>query len=162
MTQLVNIIGPQAAGTAAVIAGISGQFPRGFAVHGPASRALDSILTGRGYEWHLDGGRVVVLEQGATTNETAVLISETTGMVGSPEHGSPDPSKKTNDTHTLKVKCLLQPTIRVAGVVQVQSEEIGNGRTPALFRVLAVEHVLDTHGGEFYSTIDCYPLTTTV
>jgi hypothetical protein len=156
-TALVNTLGPQAAITAQSLATLSGTFPRGYSVSGPAAQELDRLLALRGLEWHFDGGKVVVLQQGQTTGETAVLLSQSTGLVGSPEHGTPSPDKPAKSTHTLKVKALLQSAIRPACLVQVQSDGIG-ATTPAFFRAEAVTHDLDTHSGPWYTEVECNPV----
>ncbi len=155
-TALVNILGPQAQITGQTLATMTVQFPRGYHVSGPASLALDKLLEGFGYEWHFESGRVVVLKQGQTTGETAVLLSRNTGLVGSPEHGTPDPQKPAASSHTLKVKSLLLPTLKPGGLVQVQADGIG-ATTPAFFRAQTVEHEIDTKEGPFYTTIECWP-----
>lgn len=154
---LVNILGPSTTLTTSTIATIPGQFPRGYNVNGPAANALTDILGQRGFEWHFYNGKVVLIPQGATTNETAVLLSPTTGLVGSPEHGTSEPGAPAGSTHLLKVKALLTPTLRVAGLVQVQADGIG-ATTPAFFRVQKLEDEIDTQSGPFYSSVECSPV----
>jgi hypothetical protein len=154
---LVNTLGPSASITTQTLASMPGQFSRGYVVHGPVSTELDAILSARGYEWHFDGARVVVLPKGATAGETAVLLTPKTGLVGSVEHGSPPPGQKFDATHALRVKALIQPTIRPAGLVQIQADGIGL-TAPAFFRVETVEHVGDTHGNEWYTEMDVFPV----
>lgn len=154
---LINTLGPQANITAKTLATMTAQFPRGYHVSGPAALSLDRLLYGFGYEWHFSNGQIVVLQQGQTTGETAVLLSPSTGLVGSPEHGSPDPSKPANSTHTLKVKSLLIPTLKPAGLVQVQAEGIG-ATSPAFFRCQSVDFEGDTFGGPWTSSIECWPV----
>jgi hypothetical protein len=157
VSQLVNTLGPSAFVTTQTIAAIPGQFSRGYVVHGPASVELDAILSARGYEWHMEGGKVVVIPRGATTGEMAVLLTPSTGLIGSVEHGSPPPGQKFNATHSLKLKALIQPTIKPAGLVQVQADGIGL-TAPAFFRVETMEHIGDTHGNDWYTEMDVFPV----
>lgn len=162
-TALVAALGPQASGTAAVIASIPGAFQRGYSVQGAASKELTTLLGRRGYIWRFQDGAVRVLQKGGSTQETAVLLTPSTGLVGSPEHGTPDVTKPFDSVHTLKVKALLQPTIKVWGRVAIQAEGIGTPENPALYTAFSVEDDLDslgTEGSPWYTNIEATPYGT--
>jgi hypothetical protein len=131
---------------------VSEQFIKGYAANGKASAELDRLLRGRGLEWSIQDGQIQVLQKGATTQETAVLVSPDSGLVGSPEHGTPSPDEKKDKANTLKVKSLMNPQIRPGRIIAIQANGI-RGQ----FRVLTVEHSGDTHGGEWYSVVECTP-----
>lgn len=131
------------------------QFSRGYQAHGRATEHLDALLRGRGLEWSIQDGQLQVLAEGTAKN-TAVLLSPTTGLVGSPafsspEHGSKSGKKK---AQVLKVRSLLQPSIRPGGTIRVESASI-----QGQFRVQSVTHSGDTHGGDWYSDVDALPVT---
>lgn len=134
----------------AKIAGIVDQYVSGYAMQGKASAELDSILTGQGFEWSIQDGRLQLLAPGESTPDSAVLINAQSGLVGSPEHGSPE---ALGGPGLLKVKVLLQPLIRPGRRIQVQSLNV-NG----LFRVEKVSHTGDTHAGEWYTSCEARAL----
>lgn len=132
-----------------VRATIKEQFTQGYTAFGRGSLEIDRLLKGRGIEWSIQDGRLQVLLDDTATRDSAVLLSPDTGLVGSPEHGSPETKKK---PQVLKVKSLLQPSLRPGRRVRVESEAITGD-----FRVLTVTHQGDTHGGDFYSECECVP-----
>jgi hypothetical protein len=133
------------------------QFTQGFTAHGRASDELDRLLTGRGLEWSIQDGRLQVTEVGKPAPGTAILLSASTGLIGSPAYGSPEKKDGENPStakkkHVLKVKSLLQPGIRPGARVQLDSLSV-----KGLFRVEAVTHTGDTHGGDWQSEADLVP-----
>lgn len=132
------------------------QFAQGYSAFGKASTEVDRLLVARGLEWSIQDGRLQVLRKGAAAGGTVVLLSPTTGLVGSPSHGTPEHSSKTGKKKApvLKAKALLQPAIRAGGTIQIESATIrGN------YRVQVLTHSGDTHGGDWYSDVDCVPVT---
>lgn len=132
---------------------IRAQFPRGYVAHGRAALEIENILRGRGLEWSIQDGRLQVTEVGKPFPgpSTAVLLSSATGLIGSPAYGSPEkvPGQPKKQQSVLKAKSLLQPGIRPGARVQLDSLT-----TSGLFRVEAVTHTGDTHGGEWTSDAD--------
>jgi hypothetical protein len=140
------------------------QFTQGFASHGKASKELDRLLAGRGLEWSIQDGRLQVTATGQPTSGSAVLLSASSGLIGSPAFGSPEKSDKGVDAgsipaagkkkqQVLKAKSLLQPSIRPGGRVQLDSLSV-----KGQFRVQSVTHSGDTHGGDWYSEMDLIPV----
>ncbi len=131
---------------------LTDEFARGYAARGSAARELDRLLSARGLEWSVQDGKVQVLPLGKPTQRRAVLLTPKTGLVGSPEHGTPSPQFATDHSHTLRMRSLLQPTLVPGGLVQLQSQA-----ATGLFRVLSVEHSGDTQGGDWYSSVEANP-----
>ncbi len=129
---------------------ITDQFTQGYAVHGKASTEIDTLLKGRGLEWSIQDGKLQVVEVGKAVPGEAVVLSASTGLVGSPEHGTPDAEKK---APFLKVKSLLQPRLAPGALVHLDS--IGSKGN---FRVETVTHTGDTHAQPFYSDCELRPL----
>ncbi len=133
------------------------QFVSGYACHGRASRELDRILKGFGYEWSIQDGRLQILTPSESTSETIVVLDSTSGLIGSPTLNTPSPMQRldpfTNKVvssggkPTLKAKSLLQPEIRPGRRVQVES--IANIR--GTFRCTEVTHSGDTKGNDWFS-----------
>ncbi len=133
------------------VTNLSQQFVNGYAAQGKASVELDKVLAPTGYEWSIQDGRLQLLRPGETTTDSVVELSPTSGLIGSPEHGTPD---KKGGPATIKIKSLLQASIKPGGKVVVNSAEYRG----AVFRVLKVEHRGDTAGGDWYSEIEAHAL----
>ena len=155
VSRLVNTLGGLAHGSGNIVSLITDQFAQGYSAHGSSADQLDKILRLRGYEWSLQDGQVQILSLGKATKQTAVVLSPTTGMIGSPEHGTPEPTAKRDRSHILKVKSLLQPTLVPGGICQVQA----NGLPTAQYRIEKVTHDGDTFGGNWQSELEVVPLS---
>jgi hypothetical protein len=124
------------------------QFVNGYAAHGKASSELDKLLKSVGLTWSIQDGAIQVLAP-AETKGTAVLLSPDTGLVGSPEHGTPTTK---GQPPVLKFRALLQPQIRVGGIVEIRSAGISGQ-----FRVQKLEHLGDTAGSDWYTSGEATP-----
>lgn len=131
------------------LAGISGQFLHGYAQHGRASAELTRLLESRGYDWSIQDGRVEILGPEETLNGTVPRISQSSGLIGSPEHGT---DKKRAGAGALKVKSLLRPDLRPGSKFEVQAEGIRG-----LLRVERLVHSGDTHSNDWFSEIEAVP-----
>jgi hypothetical protein len=94
---------------------------------------------------------VVLLPDGGFTAEEAVLLTPATGLIGSPEHGTPD---KKHAASVLKARSLLQPAIKPCKRVVIRSQSISG-----TFCVQKVTHHGDTAGGDWYSDLEALPTT---
>jgi len=136
------------------------QYVAGYTAHGRAARELDKILKGFGLEWSIQDGRLLVLAPDQSTNETIVVLSADSGLVGSPTLNTPGASNSINPftgtvvstrgKPTLKAKCLLQPEIKPGRRVEMDSVTGIKG----LFRITSVEHSGDTAGGDWYTSFE--------
>jgi hypothetical protein len=122
------------------------QFVSGLTLFGPGRRELTRLLQPHGREWSIQDGRLQILTAEEARFDQAVLVSQDTGMIGSPEFGVPE---KKGGKPALSVKMLLYPGLTPGGRIQVVSNNI-NG----LFRIEKVRHSGDTHGEEWYSEIE--------
>lgn len=132
------------------LSAITTQYVSGFAAQGRASASMDKIMAQLGLEWSIQDGRMQILAPGESTKESAVLVNLQSGMVGSPEHGSPE---VLGGPGILKVKMLLNPLVRPGRRIQVESVST-NGQ----FNTVKVIHSGDTHAGEWYTTIEARAL----
>lgn len=117
----------------------------GYSAHGPLRDELTRLLAPYGYNWSFQNGLVQILKD-EETNNFEFPINEGTGMIGTPEFGSPPKSKK--KPH-MKVKMLLYPELTPGSRVRIQSTTL-NG----LFKINKVRHVGDTHGNDWYTEIE--------
>lgn len=123
---------------------INGTFDHGFCASGSASRAFDMVMRSAGREWSVQDNAFQILEPGGTVSQSIPEISPSSGLVNSPEMGSPQ--KKGKPT-LVKFDALLTP-VKPGAKVRLKSE-----RYDGDVRVVSVEFAGDTHGGEWYSKI---------
>ncbi len=129
---------------------LTGQFVGGLSFSGPSSKEITRLLTPKGMGWSVQDGTLQILREGESNGTQAIIISQATGMEGSPEFGPPTDKGK---PPILKVRSRLKPGVSPGGVIQVESKFI-----TGLFRVNRVVHSGDTHGTSFNSDIEARPL----
>jgi hypothetical protein len=129
-------------------------FEHGFAASGRCSSELDRVLGACGMQWSIQDGEMQVIRKGATNARPALLISPATGLIGSPEIGTPE---KQGELGSLKCKTLLRPGVRPGDPVQVVSEHASGA-----YRVEKLTHIGDTGGGPWYTELELAPTSTRV
>jgi hypothetical protein len=88
--------------------------PRGKVAWGNARLQMRSLSKSLGATWNIEGGKInVTTLQGYRAGE-AVVISPATGMVGVPEQTD----------QGIKVRALINPRLRVGGLVQIAADSI--------------------------------------
>lgn len=117
----------------------------GYTASGTAKTELDKIMKSIGVRWAVVDGRLILLGKNKTTKEEAVLLSEDTGLIGTPERTY---DAKRPKQLLFSAKSLLQSKLKPGRRVVVKSKEL-NGT----FRVEVSTHTGDTHGSEFYSEV---------
>jgi len=155
--QLARIIGDMNINTRDAVAAIrSGKllfaFPRlqqGYTAQGKTVRLLDAALRPHGIHWSIQNMTLQLLQGSAPTSDTAVLLSPASGLIGSPDHGAP---QKDGAPTYIKLKSLLQPSIRPGRVLQLRTQAF-NGD----YVTQKVEHKGDSHGQEWITEIECLP-----
>lgn len=122
------------------------QFVHGYTAHGNAIDILDRLLKSAGFTVSVQNGALQVLRGSQPVQAQAVLLTPATGLVGSPEHATPE---KKGSAPRLKLESLLQPQIVCGGLVAVRAEQV-NGT----YRVENLEHVGDTHSSEWLTKME--------
>lgn len=125
------------------------RFQRGIALHGRASEQLDRIAAGAGFQWSVQDGVLVMLRAGDVRPGEAFVVSQDTGMIGSPVHGSPPTA---GGPAPVLVRMLLAAQVRAGGVIQVESIA-HRGQ----FRVEKVRHAGDTEGPDWTTEVEAKP-----
>lgn len=125
-------------------------FAQGYTANGPTVRELDRVMKAAGLEWSVQDGKLQILKAKKTTDETAIVLSPASGLLGSPDHGAPE---KGGFPSLLKAKSLLQAGLRPGRSMKIESSSIRG-----FYRVEKVTHEGDTHGGEWYSSVEALPL----
>lgn len=135
---------------------MTGEFVQGYVAHGPASRELDRALAAAGYEWSIQDEQLLVLKRGDSSGVQVPDLSPSSGLVGSPEFGSPESIHK-QDKKTgkplIKVRSLINAKIKIGSQVVLRCAR-HNG--PVLVKKL--EHVGDTAGGDWYTNFEAQVL----
>jgi len=112
----------------------------GFAYAGSAADLIDQIAKKNGLAWSVQNGVLRIRPETKPTTPTAILLNERTGLIGYPS--------KTMEGY--RVECLLNPEIEPGRLVTIQSAVFPDIPT---FVVKNVEHVGDTHGDRWSTTI---------
>jgi hypothetical protein len=126
------------------------QFADGYTVHAPAAKELSRLLEPRGYTWSIQDGRFVALQELQVLQEALVLVSQDTGLIGSPEYGT---GEKAKGPATLKVSQMLNPAIRPGVKIEVRSR----GRN-GYFKVKKCRQVGDTFGKDWQTEMEAIPV----
>lgn len=125
------------------------QTATGTIVLGAARDELTRLLAPYGLHWSIQRGGLQVLADDEVGDLAPILVSQETGMIGSPTYGNPTKSGK---APTLHVKMLLYPGLVPGNAIQVVSKT-----ESGYFRIEKVKHVGDTHGEEWFSEIEARP-----
>lgn len=133
------------------LSSITGTMDQGWGAAGSASRELDRLLKSIGKTWSIQDNELQILDPYATLDLPVPVISETSGLLDSPQMGSPP---KKGQPALVKFKSLLIPT-KPGAKVKLESE-----RYNGFVRVVAVTFTGDTAGGE-WSTEICGTLLST-
>ena len=94
------------------LAGATGEFSDGAALHGSAAAELTRLCDAAGLMWSVQDGQLLVLPLGGALERSAVRIAADSGMIESPQ---------IVDRRTTKVKCLIQPGLAPGQRVVVES-----------------------------------------
>jgi hypothetical protein len=120
-------------------------FDQGWSIGGSAVNGFDKIVKSLGKTWSIQDGELQILDPYEALSLPIPDITPDTGLVGSPEMGSPATKGK---PALLKFKALLF-VIRPGAKVKLKSE-----RYNGYIRVHRLSYTGDTHGGEWYTDID--------
>jgi len=96
------------------------RLPSPVAVHGRSMDELERLIRGQGKELSVQSGQVQVLDKGATLAGTAV-VSQATGLEGSPLVGSDKTGKFVKFTHLIAPELIPGRRVRIEAV-HVQGE----------------------------------------
>lgn len=121
-------------------------FRTGYTANGDAIDVLETLLKSAGFSVSIQGGALQVLQGNAAVPATAVLLSPETGLIGSPELGSPEKKKQ---APRMKARSLLQPLARCGGAFELRSTNV-----KGQFRAEVIEHSGDTAGQEWYTDLE--------
>ena len=125
-------------------------FVWGYVTTGNAFEELQRLLGGQ-YELSLQNGELrALLPKEAQAGIEVPKIAPGYGMIGSPEHGTPNLNGLPS---ILKVKSLLIPRVHPGDLVSIQARDI-----TGTFRVQKIIHTGDIAGNDWQSELECMPL----
>ena len=125
-------------------------FPRGRVMFGMSRNFIESACRTQNMYWSIQDMKINTLKHKNALPEIFV-ISEDTGMVGVPEEVN----------EGVKVRCLLNPDLRVDGQVKIESKYISEIAASAagLYRVLQIDFSGDTHGDDWHADLICVAMS---
>lgn len=138
----------------------------GFSYVGYGRDALTEICDATGCTWSVQNGVLQVILSGGTTGVRGLVFSPSSGLIGSPRRIIKAPKKESVETPKRKrrtkakkqkiekkagwkIETLLAPTVIPGDLVKVESRMI-----TGWFRVEAIRHSGDSHGGDWKSEMD--------
>lgn len=152
-------------------------YPAGFSFVGRSREAMAKVCNYLGLEWSIQNQEVQVIKKGGATQRTAILLSEDTGLIGSPALEAKTLSDKAAakegitvnsagvikrrtanadgevdtklEVQGYKVVSLLQPTLEPGALVQLKSKAIDG----QFFKIEKLTHAGSSHGGNFHTEI---------
>jgi len=116
-------------------------FDDGTTLRGLASSELTRLCDSARLTWSIQDGALQILPLDGSMEREVIRLSDSTGMVGSPE---------VVNRRTCTVKALLIP-----GLVPGQRVMIESQVRRGVHRISHVDYAGDTHGGDWYATMTC-------
>jgi len=118
-------------------------FSGGYVHAGWARDAITEICRDLGVAWSIqDGALQALAPSAAKKGEEAVLLSASTGLIGSP----------TREKEGIQAVSLLQPRLKPGGLVRIESEFVTGD-----YKVTEVKHTGSFRGGNWYTEIKGKP-----
>lgn len=145
LKRLAEAMGIDAGNVSKEALGVNSTLDQGFSAVGSASAAMDQFVKSLRKTWSVQDGQLQILDKKQTLDAPVPEISSSSGLVGSPEMGSP---AKKGEPALVKIKALLTP-VKPGGRIRLRSE-----RYDGFLKVHSVTFAGDTHGGEWYSEIN--------
>lgn len=152
-------------------------YPNGFSFVGRVRDAMSKVCNYLGCEWSIQNQEIQILKKGGSRERTALVISQETGMIGSPELEAKTMSEKLAaqqglTTNSDGVVTVISDKVTASGNtpkprLEVQGYKVNTLMQPTMlpgdvikieaqgvnnfFKVEKVTHQGDTHGNEWVS-----------
>lgn len=121
--------------------------PVGFTAHGPTREVLTKVLDRLQLGWSMQNGKLQILPDGVPRAGEAVLIDETTGLIGSPKRTTPTGPKAKS---MVEANLLLYPELLPGMKAKIKSRDFDG-----VFRIKELEAQGDTYGDDWSTKIKC-------
>lgn len=122
------------------------QFSFGYATQGNALEELEKLLDPGAYLVSIQNGELRVIPGNGTSTKEAIVLSPTSGLLGSPEHGSPD---RNGLPSVLKVRSLLLPHLEPGDPFLLRDVDAAGS-----YRAEKLTHTGDTHGQDWTTEVE--------
>ena len=144
----------------ASLAQVTGSARGTYAVQGYAWREMDLLIATLGLQWSIQDGALQVVQADKTTQESVVLLTPDSGLVGVPRFTDPKISRVgRNRTRRVRsaveVNALLQPEFKPGRYIRIESQTMTGD-----YRLDSVHHKGDSHQGPLISTLACSAVNT--
>lgn len=129
----------------------------GQTLSGASKDILDTLGEDYGFQWSIQDGTIVTVPNNASlSNLDAVVINQTTGMIGSPTVTELGANVTTLLNPELLPNRLFEVTANQSAVSigGIEFREITRTNATGLYKTFNVEFVGDTHGNEWFSIVD--------
>ena len=141
------------------------RLPRGKVMFGMARKYAREAAHTNDMSWSIQDGKMIMVANNGYLPGEAVVLTHKTGLIGSPE--------QTNEG--VKIRCLLNPKIRVNGRVKIDNASVQeakkdtgkDAKQPAalnadgFYRVIQITYIGDTHGQDWYCDMVCVSIDAT-
>jgi hypothetical protein len=115
-------------------------FAAGTTLYGQAHRELDRLIRSCGLTWSIQDGALQLRQAGRALAATAIRLTPTTGLIGSPEPDAQD--------GTVAATALLIPGLYPGRPVVLEARDLSGS-----YQVRRVRYVGDTAGAEWYAQL---------
>lgn len=122
----------------AVVGVPNSQYANGISLSGLSKDRLDDICRKEGLQWSIQDGAIQIIPETQATNDSAILVSSNSGLIGSPSRTK----------EGIEFKMLLNTNLRPGRRVKIEGRFLKGD-----YKITQVEHSGDSHEGEFIS--DC-------
>lgn len=119
-------------------------FKGGVVASGKVNVILNRAMSSVGLQWSIQDGQLQILEPNEAALEEIVVLTQLTGLVGSPEVG---------EDGKIIVTSLLQGGIAPGRRLTVTAREV-----KGMFKIERVAHFGDTHSKDWYTQAEAKPL----
>jgi hypothetical protein len=130
----------------------------GYSDIGSIDQVLDNLSVQFNFNWSVQNGVVIIKGNKIVKRTEVLLLSPESGLILHPE-AVKEVSKKLEKSEITKlakrvsqVQSLLQPSLQIHDLIKIKSAEV-NG----LYAIQKIKHIGDTHGNDWYSTLDVVP-----
>jgi len=117
----------------------SESFQHGLVLSGNSKKQMDKLTKKQGLEWSIQDGEIQILKPNSDTGEESILLTPSTGLIGSP----------TKREEGLEIKSLIIPKALNPG----RKLRIGNTKdTDGDYKIIKSHYVGNTVNGPWYAT----------
>lgn len=127
-------------------------FANGLIVNGPVHEEMNRIARATGFEWSVQDGALQILKTGKANSKEAVVLSPSTGLIGSPTPAIVA-TQGGGKRKVVRARSLLNGDLAPGRAVQIDGAAVRGW-----YRIEKVQMVGDTYGQDWFSDLEAAPL----